>query len=159
MLSPPRITNKGMPGFLVWARRDSPALYAALVRKFPEVAAFENAYHLTDNAGIAGLSDVFKSIGGALSSASSKIGSFVKNSALPIFTAALPVAVAAKQAQVARSQVALAEAMQSPAQVAYDANGYPLTVRPTSGGSLSPLLLVGVGVAALGVFWLIRRKK
>jgi hypothetical protein len=154
----PKIGEAGIPGFLLWARRESPALYASMVRNLPEVADFDN---VVNSEGIAG---VFDSIVGALSSAAGKIGTFVKNNALPIFTAALPVAVAVKQADVAKAQVKLAEAQQPPMQTGIASQGgysYPVPVRQSIGAGMSippGVLWAGGGILAVGLLALILRK-
>ncbi len=136
MLAPP-ITQAGMPGFLLWARRDNPALYASLQREFPAVAQFEEA--LRQDQGLSGIADILKSIGGALSKSASSIGKFVVKNALPIATAAVPLVVAKKQADVAKAQVQLAQAQQQPMQTAvqYDSEGnaYAVPVRQTLSAS------------------------
>lgn len=131
MIATPKVTESGMPGFLLWARRESPALYASLVRNIPEVADFDN---VVNSEGVGGIFDSIKS---ALSSAAGKIGTFVKNNALPIFTAAVPVVVAAKQADVAKAQVKLAQAGQAPMQTAVASEAgyiYPVPVQQKTGG-------------------------
>jgi hypothetical protein len=163
-LKAPTINARGIPGFLLWAREGNPALYRALVRQFPEVAAFDEAGDVSK--GMAGLFDTFSDIGSSLASAAGRIGNFVKVNALPIATAALPVLVAKKQADVANAQVKLAQAQQSPMQTAYttDANGnviaVPVQPRGVSTGvSASSLLMIGgAGVAALILFMLLKRK-
>lgn len=112
----PRIDTKGVPGFLLWARRDSPALYSAMVRDIPEVAAFDK--QLTVDRSLDGLLDVVKSFGASLAKSAGKIGSYVVKNAVPIITAAVPVIVAKKQVDVAKAQVKLAQAQSAPMQTA-----------------------------------------
>lgn len=166
LLLTPKIREAGMPGFLLWARRESPALYASMVRNIPEVADFDNVVNSE------GVSGIFSSIGNALASAAGKIGTFVKNNALPIFTAAVPVAVAVKQAQVANAQVKIAQAQQAPMQTAVasqDGYVYPVPVQQTTGapamyvgsgsGGIPPAVWwVGGGLVAIGALALILRK-
>lgn len=151
MLLAPRIPEKGVPGFLVWARRDSPALYASLVRAFPEVADFERQ----NGAGLNGLFD-------SLASAAGKIGTFVKNNALPILAAAAPVLIAKKQADVAIAQMRVAVAQEAPLQTALTApGGYVLPVPvQRSGVSAVPswAWIAGAGVAVLSVVLLASRR-
>jgi hypothetical protein len=113
----PKIDAAGMPGFLLWARRDAKPLYSALVAKFPQVAAFEEQYKtaVDPEVGLSGFMDV---LGSGLSSAASAIGSFVANNAGSIFSAAAGYAVASQQAKVAQTQLKLAQAAQPPAQTA-----------------------------------------
>lgn len=162
MLLAPKITQGGVPGFLLWARRESPALYAAMARQIPEVASFDDALNVD---GFAGITDVLSNVGGALSSAAGKIGTFVKNNALPILTAAVPVVVAKKQADVANAQYKLAMAQMTPMQTAITTqDGYAVSVpvRQTQGGVIraipSWVWMAGAGVAALGLVLMLRKR-
>jgi hypothetical protein len=123
----PKISTTGVPGFLLWARRDTPELYAAMVRDLPEVAAFEK--QLIVDQGLSGILDVVKSFGSSLASSVGKIGSYVAKNAVPVLTAAVPLIVAKKQVDVAKAQVRLAAAQSAPMQTAM--------VPAAGGGSVS----------------------
>jgi hypothetical protein len=152
----PSINVPGVPGFLLWARRDNPALYRALVAQFPEVSAFDTA--LRDD-GLGGLMDIIGSIGGTLGNAAKSIGSFVMNNALPIATAAVPLAIAMKQADVAKAQIKLASAQMQPMQTAVDPRtGQTVPVQmvngqwqavPVTGGMIGAPLAQGGGMASV----------
>jgi hypothetical protein len=111
----PRITTTGLPGFLLWARRDNPALYSAMVAQLPEVAAFEGALRAE---GVSGIMDVLSSFGNSLANSAKKVGAFVAKNALPIAAAAVPLLVAKKQADIAKAQMKLADAQMAPMQTA-----------------------------------------
>jgi hypothetical protein len=111
----PRILVPGVPGFLLWARRDNPALYARLVAEFPEVAAFDGALQ---SQGLSGLADALKGAGAALASRAKTIASFVARVALPVASVAAPLIAAKKQADVDLAQMDLALAQQPPMQTA-----------------------------------------
>lgn len=117
MILAPRIAQPGMPGFLLWARRDNPSLYAQLRTNFPAVAQFEQTLQV--DQGLEGFADILKSVGSSLSKSAKSIGAFVAKNALPIATVAVPLIVAKKQADVAKAQVKLAIAQQPPMQTAY----------------------------------------
>jgi hypothetical protein len=176
----PRLSVPGIPGFLLWARRDNPALYAALVSQFPEVAEFDSALKVE---GLGGLADILKGVGSALSSSAKKIGSFVVNYALPVASVAVPLVVAKKQADVAIAQMRVADAQQPPMQTALlpgQSPGWPqaVPVQQVGGqwqqvpvGSVmaaatplsSPVLGVPLwgwiaGAGALGLVWWMRRR-
>jgi hypothetical protein len=152
MVLSPRISEKGVPGFLKWAKRDSPALFAALAREFPEVAEFDSY------EGTGSLMDNLSSIAG-------KIGSFVKNNALPILAAGVPLLVAQKQAKVALTQAKIAVANEAPARTAFTTeNGYavPVTVqqRAASGVGIPRWVWIGgAGAAAVGLLFLLSRRQ
>lgn len=162
----PVIGEKGLPGFLLWARRDSPVLYGALVREFPEVAAFEAE---VASQGIGGIMDVLSSVGSSLKSVAGKVGKFVQQNAVPLIAAAVPVVVATKQAKIAQAQVRLAEAQLPPAQVAYATTpeGYedlmlvqPRKSLPVSVGAMIPAWVwwaSGIALAG-GVVYLVRNR-
>lgn len=162
MLAAPRIAQKGVPGFLLWTRRDSPALYASLLREFPEVQEFDSALNAQ------GVSGMFSNIGSSLASAAGKIGTFVKNNALPILSAAVPVIVAKKQADVAMTQFKLAAAQQAPAQTAYttttDGSVIAVPIQRTAGATLrsagvpSWVWIGGAGAAALLMLFMFKRR-
>lgn len=115
MKSLPAIPVKGAPGFLLWLRRDQPAVYSVLRTQVPEVQLFESAL------GEARLGGLFDSIAGVLS----KVGGAVKI-ALPKIVAAVPkiaptileaggaVVAAKQQAKVIDMQLKLAQANQAP---------------------------------------------
>lgn len=174
MIATPQITHKGLPGFLLWARRESPVLYAALLKQFPEVQDFEDA---AQAEGVSGLLDVFSSIGSSLSSAASGIASFVTKNAVPLLVAAAPVAVALKQASVAKTQIKLANAQQAPARtaltVAADGSVISVPIQQTTGAAQplsyygmpakasAPLpwgLIAGIGAGAIGLMFLLNRR-
>ena len=144
----PKITVPGMPGFLLWARRDSPRLYGALVAKFPVVWRFEEAMKnlvdpsVLDNPGLGDFSDIMSSLGGAISSAAGSIGSFVMNNAPALLTTAGSVFVATQQAKTAQAQAALATYGRPPAQTAYVTNAqgqsYPVPVQANQAGGYNP---------------------
>lgn len=155
MLTAPRITEKGMPGFLLWARRESPALYASLRRQFPEVQQFEVA---ANTVGMSGLLDSISGIAG-------KIGTFVKQNALPILAAGVPLLIAKKQADVAMAQIRVANAEQPPLQTALTTQGgYAVSVPvvPSIGTMIGKNLpswpWVFGGLAALGLIIYLRRR-
>src|SRR5258706_12008743 len=119
----PKIEQPGMPGFLLWARRDSPALYQALVNRFPEVAEFEEAVSADDRpGGMGGIFDVLSTIGGGIASAASSIGSFVTTNGPALFSAAGGYLIAQQQSKLTSTQLALARATQPPMQTAYVTN-------------------------------------
>lgn len=128
----PRIATPGLPGFLLWARRDNPALYSGMVQSIPEVAQFEAALRAD---GLNGLFDTLKTIGSSLTSAAGKIGTFVAKNALPIATAVVPLVVAKKQADIAKSQYRLATAQQAPMQTAVvdPSTGFAVPVQQVNG--------------------------
>lgn len=126
----------GMPGFLLWARRDNPKLYAAMKREIPAVAQFDAALQV--DAGMNGIADILKSVGSSVTNAAKSIGSFVKNNALPIATAALPLVVAAKEAKIARTQLELAQTMNPPMLTAPGAGGVAVPVRPVNTPGFTP---------------------
>lgn len=159
MLALPRITAKGVPGFLMWARRESPALYQSLMREFPEVRDFDTA---ATADGLTGIMSFLSSAGSSLSSAASRIGSFVKNNALPIIAAGVPLLIAKKQADVANSQYKLAAAQMAPMQTALTSQGgyvVPVAVRPVTGAAVPSWVWIGGAVAlGVGAFLLTRRR-
>lgn len=178
----PKIETPGMIGFLLWARRDAPALYGALVHRFSEVARFEEALNAEDiPGGVSGFMDVLSSIGGSIGSAASSIGNFVVNNGAAIFSAAGGYFVASQQAKLANTQLALARATQPPAQTAYVTNAQgqmvPVAVQPSGtsyaaynaatlpqGGILSTLSKIPVmtwltGAAALATVVLLVKRR
>jgi hypothetical protein len=159
MILAPKVKVPGMPGFLMWARRDNPHLYAALVKEFPAVALFEGAVKDADptelaQAGMSGLFDLLSSFGSSIGSAASSVGSalsksagaigtFVAKNAVPVLSAAVPLVVAKQQAKVAQAQVQLAQAQGYPMQTAYTTDprtGYQYAVPVQQAGA-------GYGVA------------
>lgn len=115
----PKITVAGMPGFLLWARTGSPALYRALVARFPAVAEFEEAVSADDRpGGMGGVMDILSTIGNGISSAASSISSFVANNGATIFSAAGGYLIAQQQAKLANTQLQLAQASRPPVQTA-----------------------------------------
>lgn len=122
----PAVTTKGWPGFLLWARKERPTQYAALLAQVPAVADFEAQIK---NAGLGDFSDILSSIGSSLASAGSTIATvFTQNApALVSFGTTLIQAKAAQS--LTNTQLKLAQAQQSPAQTAtvQTANG-PVTV-------------------------------
>lgn len=179
----PKIPVAGWPGFLLWAKAERPAQYAALVAQVPAVASFDSALK---NAGLGDFSDILSSIGSSLASAGSTIANvFTQNApALLQFGTTLVQAKAAQN--LTNTQLQLAKAQQPPAQTAtvQTANGpvtvpmvknaagqyVPATVTtagavvPTGGSFLTSLsnvpittwlLVAGVGIAAI---MLIKRK-
>jgi hypothetical protein len=102
----PPITASGVPGFLLWARRDAPQIYSALVARFPVVNVFEQklkddvdpgSFGPTDTKTLGDFSDVFSSIGDTLSSAGSGIMSFVQNNGADLLKLGTAGVVAAQQ--------------------------------------------------------------
>jgi hypothetical protein len=169
----PAIKATGVPGFLLWARRDNPPLYRALLAQFPEVAEFELAAR---EGGLSGFS--LSSIGSKLASSAKAIGTFVAQNAVAVASVAVPVIVAKKQADVAKAQARLAEAQMAPMQIAMDARGVPIPVQqyngqwaavPVQGGMIGTALAqggprlptwawaVGAGGAVLLLLALMRR--
>lgn len=182
----PKIDVPGWPGFLLWARKERPAQYAALVTQVPMVAEFESQLK---GRNLGDLSDFFSSIGSGLASAGSSI--------MDVFTSIAPAAlsfgttlVAAKSAQnLTNTQLQLAAAQRAPAQTAtiQTANGpqtvpvtmnaagqyVPATVNaagqyvmasPTGGGFMASLSsipvttwLIGAGALA-GILMLVTRR-
>lgn len=133
MILAPTISEAGIPGFLLWARREQRDLYTALRQEFPAVNEFERQLGVED--GLQGFADVLRNVGSTLASSAKSIGSFVAKNALPIASVAVPLLVAKKQSDVAKAQVKLAIAQQAPMQTAYatDAQGnvYSVGVRQT----------------------------
>lgn len=230
----PKIATTGMPGFLLWMRRDNPRAYKKLAQDIPAVSAFEEQLQsyvdpaalvpgmsgvvydkpaldadqddwFLDPAsvlqgfdaaevvsgvedeygnGMGDISDVFSSIGGALSSAASSVGSWLGANAGTLITAGTSLALVAKQNQLAQTQLQLAQAGQPPAQtaIAYTAQGQPyyvpvqrtgiqqgyssgLQTYPTlrtaaaSAAPLGvPLWVWAAGVAGVGLLFLLRRR-
>lgn len=131
----PRIDATGMPGFLLWARRDAPGLYAGLVQRFPEVRGFEEALTLATDVdgrgGVAGLgdfSDVLSSIGSSVGSVAGSIGSFVANNGMQLLSTAASVYSAAQTFKLANKQLDVAAAGGAPMQTAVTYN--PQTGQP-----------------------------
>jgi hypothetical protein len=125
----PKIQVKGMPGFLLWTRRDNPTLYAALVQKFPEVAQFEAIVRNADptelaQVGMSGFMDALTGIGSALSGVAGSIGGFIQTNGVDLLKASVPLIVASQQIKVANAQVQLATAQQYPMQTAYTTDAY-----------------------------------
>ena len=166
----PEITAKGIPGLLVWARKEAPPLYTALRLKFPEVEAFERTLQLGKKPGMGDISDIFSSVGDALSSSASSIASFVTTNAQNVLSAAVPVAVAVEQAKVAGAQAQVAALNKAPLRTAYTTNalgqqvpvlagqymaapsiipGIPNTVLYIGGGLVALLLVVGLRASEL----------
>lgn len=113
----PAISEKGGVGFLLWARRDSPVLYSALVKKFPTVARFENLYS-SRIQNLGDLSDIFGSIGDAVTGSLSSIGDFITTQAPDLLKAAGTVYAAQQQQQLAQTQLQLAQLQKAPARTA-----------------------------------------
>lgn len=143
----PKVNATGWPGFLLWARQERPAQYAALVAQVPVVADFENALK---NAGLGDFSDILSSIGSGLASAGSTIANVFTNTA-PALLSFGTTLVQAKAAQnLTNTQLQLAQAQRPPAQTAtiQTANG-PMTVPVAStAGGYAPM-----GVNAQGQFY------
>lgn len=144
----PKIPQAGLPGFLLWSRRESPALYSALVDRFPEVANFEEQYKNSVDAGagmgcvdceprLDGFMDIMSSIGSGLASAAGSIGSFISANGSTIFSAAGGYMVAQQQNKIAQAQLKLALAVKPPLQTAIvqTANGpVSVPVQPSGTG-------------------------
>ncbi len=73
----PKIDVPGVAGYLIWLRQDLPAVYAHVVKAFPQVAAFDAA--LKTELAARGLGFSWSSIGSALSGAASSVGSVLGN--------------------------------------------------------------------------------
>ena len=148
----PKIAVAGMPGFLLWARRDQPEMYLALVRQFPVINRFEEMYknEVDPGAGLGGFMDILSSIGGGLAKTASSVGSFIATNGPALFTAAGSVIVANQQSKVAGLQLQLAQIQQPPAQVAYvnGPNGtkVPVAVKPTGAGGYASYSAGGGGI-------------
>jgi hypothetical protein len=141
----PAITAKGWPGFLLWARKERPAQYAALLAQVPIVQDFENTLK---GAGLGDWTDIFSSIGSGLSSAGSTIAS--------VFTSIAPAAIqyelTATQANAAQkltnTQLALAVAQHPPAQTATVAGANGTTSVPVvrnAAGQMVPATVNAAG--------------
>lgn len=122
----PKVDVPGWPGFLLWARKERPAQYSALLTRVPAVAEFESQIR---NQNLGDLSDFFSSIGSGLASAGSTIAS--------VFTSIAPAAlsfgttlIAANSAkQLSNTQLQLAQAQRPPVQTAtYQTANGPVTV-------------------------------
>lgn len=130
----PKIPVNGIMGFLVWARRDSPALYAGMVKSIPAVALFDRTMR-EQGEGLGDWTDIFSSIGSAVSGAASSIGSFVASNGNDLLKGALGVYGAVQATKLASTQLQLAQASRPPIQTAYNpATGQIVPVRPTSIG-------------------------
>jgi len=142
------IKTPGMPGFLLWMRRDNPRAYKKLLTDIPSIGIFEEQLQnyvdpaalvpgmsgirfdkpplerdqdnwFLDPAQVLGdLSDVFSSIGSTIADTASSVGSWLGNNAASLLTAGASVALVAKQSQLAQSQLQLAQAGRAPMQTA-----------------------------------------
>lgn len=132
----PKIPQKGLLGFLLWLKRDHPAMYYKLASDVPAVSDFERTMDLVTGytavkggaspvSGFGDISDAFSSIGDALASAGSavagaagSIATWVGSNAGPILQTGLTVAKAVEQQRVVDSQLQLAMMGRAPNQVA-----------------------------------------
>ncbi len=122
----PAINATGVPGFLLWARRENPALYSSMVQSLPEVAQFDAELNAS---GLGGFASALKLTGSVLASSAKKIGSFVVNNVDNIAAVAVPLIVAKKQSSIAKAQMRLAEAGMAPMQTAVDQYGASIPVQ------------------------------
>ena len=169
----PKINVPGIAGYLLWLRQDLPPVYAGLVAKFPQVAAFDAT--LKSELAQRGLGFDWSSIGSALSSAASNVGSVLsnvgsyvaQNTPALLTTGAGLYGMVVKQ-QMLDSQYSAAQAGGYPAQtglVQSPGNQPYLTAVAPSGlstftqGTLGgvPIWLYAVAGAA-GVILLLRRR-
>jgi len=125
----PKIPVTGMLGFLAWARRDSPALYAGLVQNIPEVALFERTMQ-EQGEGLGDWTDIFASIGSAVGSAASSIGSFVATNGNSLLQAATGIYGVTQASKLANTQLQLAQANRPPVQTAVTQTPYGPQVLP-----------------------------
>lgn len=183
----PKIDVPGVTGYLLWLRQDLPAVYAHVVKAFPQVAAFDAK--LKKELASRGLGFSWSSIGSALSGAASSVGSVLgsvgsyvaTNTPAILTTGAGLYGMVAKQ-QMLNSQLMLAQSgqypmqtgiMQSPGNQPYltgisPTGAYPSTYSPySSGGFASGILsstIMGVPswiflvAIAGGGFLLLRRR-
>jgi hypothetical protein len=179
----PAIPYKGWPGFLLWARKERPAQYAALKAQVPIVRDFEA--QLT-NAGLGDFSDFFSSIGDDLSSAGSAIANVFTSVAPAALTLGTTIYQANAAQKLSNTQLQIAALNKTPAQTAtiQTANGpvtvpvvknalgvaVPATVNaagqlvPTTGGFMATLASVPmttwlIGAGALAAILLLLRRK
>ena len=185
----PKISVTGIPGFLLWARREQPRLYGALVARFPEVYAFEERVKIDVDpaAGMGGLFDIFTSVASKFGSVAGTIGRFVGTNGASLLNLGGSLVMANQQKALMNAQMRLALAQQEPAQTAIvQTPGGPVTVpvQPTSGGTgyqsgfapgggpagfaaptildklrTIPLATWLIGGGALASLWLIVRRK
>ncbi len=139
-----KINVPGTAGYLLWLRQDLPPVYAALIQKFPEVAAFDVTLRRT--LATNGLGFDFSSIGDALSSAASgvgsvlsSVGSFVATNTPAILTTGAGLYGLIAKQQVLNTQLQLAQAGQYPAQtgMVQQPGNYPYLATVAPSGSLS----------------------
>ncbi len=142
----PKVNVPGVAGYLLWLRQDLPPVYARLVQKFPEVAAFDSQLRAILKAN--GLGFDWSSIGGALSSAASGVGSVLssvgsyvaQNTPAILTTGAGLYGMIAKQ-QMLDSQLSAAQRGGYPAQTGIVQSPgnqpYLTTIAPAGYGSLT----------------------
>jgi hypothetical protein len=133
------IDVKGLPGFLAWAKRDAPGLYAHLVNRIPQLATIGAPVgHGLNLAGLGDISDLFDSIGSTVADAFSS-GGLIQN----LVTIAAPVAQTYMstqtqqaqlnyQSQLAQAQLSRARQGYAPLQTGYTSTGYSIAL-PTGG--------------------------
>ena len=179
----PKINVPGVAGYLLWLRQDLPAVYARVVARFPQVAAFDAT--LRQELKQRGLGFDWSSIGSALSSAASgvgsalsSVGSFVATNTPSILTTGAGLYGMIAKQQMLDSQLSLAQAGGYPAQTGIVQSPgnqpYLTTIGSTgmspyySGGGLSSVLygsIAGIptwiflAAAAGGAFFLLRPRR
>jgi hypothetical protein len=138
----PRVTVPGIAGYLLWLKQDLPAVYANVMQKFPEVAAFDA--RLKSVLAAKGLGFDWSSIGSDLSSAASSVGSVLanvgsyvaQNTPAILTTGAGLYGLVAKQ-QMLNTQLQLAQSNQLPVQtgIVQSAGNAPYltAIAPTGG--------------------------
>ncbi|MHB8414596.1 MAG: hypothetical protein ACYDDA_03825 [Acidiferrobacteraceae bacterium] len=142
----PKVNVPGVAGYLLWLRQDLPPVYAKLVQKFPQVAAFDA--QLRTLLKVSGLGFDWSSIGSALSGAASSVGSVLsnvgsyvaQNTPAILTTGAGLYGMIAKQ-QMLDSQLSAAQAGGYPAQTGLVQSPgnqpYLTTIAPTGYGAMS----------------------
>lgn len=164
----PQIVEPGPIGFALWARRDNPALYMELVKRFPAFAEFERIMR-AETLGDFDISSIGDAIGGALSS----VGSFLATNAVPLLSLGAGAYVATQQARIATSQLQRAQSGAVPVRtaIAYTAQGVPYSVPVGTPGNIQPMAtasaswipgipnwaLIAGGVGAVGLFFALKR--
>ena len=150
----PPIEYEGMPGFLLWARRDQPPLYSALMKNIPSVRDFEMKYRAymleSGGTGLGDFADFLGSVGNTVANAADSIGSFITDNAGSIFAAGTAVYGLTQQTKLAQTQLQVAQARQPPVRtgIAYGPQGQPyiVPIQPTANypvGASYPVAMPG----------------